>query len=155
LYKIGTTYFLLRERDGIEHPVKILSLGKSGTTCIIEYEHYRTKKKVHTSNLLPDVPERRQKFEEKVKNGQIDSDPPARIAKEVEQRRLEELRNHISRHNLPKCSIEGTIIKEPSRRVYFAKDRETVNHIAKKFNVPSERIVYFLGKRNLKTPVMD
>jgi hypothetical protein len=141
LYKIGTTYFLLRERDGIEYPVKILSLGQSGTTCIVAYEHHRSKKKVRISNLLPDTPERRQKFEESLKSGKIDSDALAPIAKEVEQRKIEELRHQISRHNLPKCYIEGTLIKEPSRRVYFAKDRETVHHIAKKFNVPSERIV--------------
>jgi deferrochelatase/peroxidase EfeB len=144
VYKIGTAYFILRESDGIEYPVKILSLGKSGTTCIVAYEHHRAKKKVRTSSLLPDTPERRQKFQEQMNLGLVDSDLPARINMEAEQRRHEEHRHcgrYISRRNLPKCSTEGTLIKEPTRRVYFAIDRESVKDVAKKFNVPSKCII--------------
>lgn len=140
----------MRQRDGIEYPVKILSLSKRGT-CIEEYEHQRAKKKVRTSSLLPDAPERRAKFDEQLKTGQIAKDLPDRISKELKQRqserhaRHEERRlygSHISREDLPTCSTEGTIIEFKSRRVYFASDKETVREISKKFSVPSDRIIY-------------
>jgi hypothetical protein len=149
-YKIGSTYFLLRERDGIEYPVKILSLGKRGT-CIVEYEHHRAKKNIRTSSLLPDTPARREKFEEQMNSGEIATDLPARISKELKQKqterhaRHEERRkygHHISRDDLPTCSTAGTVLDFKSRRVYFAKDKETVREIGKKFNVSSDRIVY-------------
>ena len=149
-YKVGSTYFLLRERDGIEYPVRILSLSKHGT-CIVTYEHHRARKKVRTANLLPDTPERRRKFEEHQKKGNADSDLPARISKEVKQREADKQAKkeerhrfgpRISRDHLPRCSTEGALLEYPTRRVYFAVDRETVKEISKKFHVPSERIVY-------------
>ena len=149
-YKIGSTYFLLRERDGIEYPVKILSLSKHGT-CIVEYLHHRAKKKIRTSSLLPDTPERQKKFDELMNSGEIANDLPARISKELKQKQSErharhdERRrygHHISRENLPICSTEGTVLEFKSRRVYFARDRETVRDISKKFNVPSDQIIF-------------
>ena len=76
---------------------------------------------------------------------------PGKISKEAKQReavrnaKAEERRKfgpRISRDHLPRCSTEGTLLEYPSRRVYFAIDRESVKEISKKFNVPAERIVY-------------